>query len=211
MVAEPPLTFTPASSWLRVRRSQAANMTAGGIHLPETAQRRPAEGTVVAVGPGRALPGGHVRTIMWNTIGDLILFQPADFHEITNTFDGLVRAEKVVATLWPDGYLEPENDYVKINPAASQVQTRGGVILPEESRERALRGVILDYGGGELRLSGPLTGTRRSVHVMMGISEAEELTGRTCWWAGVKPALQVGGDDPCLLVHAADIFALEDP
>jgi len=171
---------------------------------------------VVACGLGRRVPGSQTRSVVWNGVGDQILFQPADFHEITDAFDGLVSAEKVVATLWSAGrqqseVVEPENSYVKIKPDVTEEQTRAGIILPEECRERAQRGMILDLGPGELRLFGPMAGTRRTCRDIMGVSENEPLVGRTCWWEGAKKSVQVEGSDPCLLVQAADLIMLEDP
>jgi chaperonin GroES len=214
MTAEAELLFRPLSSLLRVKRAQAAGMTAGGILLPDVARRRPAEGTVVAAGPGRARPDGN-RSVVWETAGDVILFQPSDFHAVTSGFDGLVSAERVVATIlvdegFPDS-VEPANDYVKIRPDAAQAETHGGILLPEDRRERAQRGVILAYGPGEVRLSGPLAGTRRPVRAIIGVDEDERLLHRTVWWEGAHKALEVGGEDPCLLVKAADLMFLEVP
>src|SRR5207237_1782125 len=148
-------------------------------------------------------------------VGDQILFQPADFYEITDAFDGLVSAEKVVATLWTAGrqqmeVVEPENSWIKIKSDATEEQTRGGIILLEASRERAQRGMILDLGPGELRLFGPMAGTRKSIRAIIGLSENEPLVGRICWWGGARKSVQVEGSDPCLLVQAADLIMLED-
>jgi chaperonin GroES len=46
------MTFRPLHDRVLVRRIEAAERTAGGIIIPDTAKEKPQEGEVVAVGPG---------------------------------------------------------------------------------------------------------------------------------------------------------------
>jgi chaperonin GroES len=46
------MTFRPLHDRVLVRRIEAATKTAGGIIIPDTAQEKPMEGEIVAVGPG---------------------------------------------------------------------------------------------------------------------------------------------------------------
>ncbi len=62
----------PLSNRVLVKRSKAEK-TKGGILLPETAQEKPKEGEVVAIGPGARDEEGHVRPLAVK-IGDRILF-----------------------------------------------------------------------------------------------------------------------------------------
>jgi len=56
-----------------VRRSTAEAKTAGGIVLPESAQRRPKQGRVLSVGDGRLLKDGSRAKPQVNE-GDRVLF-----------------------------------------------------------------------------------------------------------------------------------------
>jgi chaperonin GroES len=56
-----------------VKRVQSDTKTKGGIIIPDTAQEKPAEGMVVAVGPGAVRDDGSRRELLLKT-GDRILF-----------------------------------------------------------------------------------------------------------------------------------------
>lgn len=47
--------------------------SAGGIFLPESSKKKPTEGTVVAVGPGRYLENGE-RFVMPVKVGDVVIY-----------------------------------------------------------------------------------------------------------------------------------------
>jgi chaperonin GroES len=65
--------FRPLHDRVVVRRIDADHKTAGGIIIPDTAQEKPQEGEVVAVGPGtRNERGELVPTDL--KAGDLVLF-----------------------------------------------------------------------------------------------------------------------------------------
>jgi chaperonin GroES len=65
--------FRPLHDRVVVRRIDAEQKTAGGIIIPDTAQEKPQEGEVVAVGPGSRNDRGElVRTEL--KPGDRILF-----------------------------------------------------------------------------------------------------------------------------------------
>ena len=49
------MIFRPLQDRVVVRRVDPEQKTAGGIFIPDTAQEKPMEGTVVAVGPGAPL------------------------------------------------------------------------------------------------------------------------------------------------------------
>ena len=51
----------------------SSEKTAGGIIIPDTAQEKPQEGKVVAVGPGAKNEDGKV-TLMDVKVGDIVLF-----------------------------------------------------------------------------------------------------------------------------------------
>ena len=52
------VAIRPLGDKVLVQRLEAAEMTAGGIVLPDSAKEKPKEGVVVAVGEGRLLDDG---------------------------------------------------------------------------------------------------------------------------------------------------------
>jgi len=62
----------PMGNRIVVQREEA-KVTKGGILLPESAQQKPREGKVIAVGPGKADDKGRIQRMDVN-IGDKILF-----------------------------------------------------------------------------------------------------------------------------------------
>ncbi|HEY1604040.1 MAG TPA: co-chaperone GroES [Allosphingosinicella sp.] len=67
------MTFRPLHDRVLVRRIAAAEKTAGGIIIPDTAQEKPQEGEIVAVGSGARSEDGTV-TPLDVKAGDRILF-----------------------------------------------------------------------------------------------------------------------------------------
>lgn len=56
-----------------VRREEEEQKTAGGILLPGSAQEKPNQGEVIAVGSGRILDSGELRPVDVK-IGDIVVF-----------------------------------------------------------------------------------------------------------------------------------------
>ncbi len=67
------MTFRPLHDRSLVRRLEAAEKTAGGIIIPDTAQEKPQEGEVVAAGSGARAEDGTI-TPLDVKAGDKILF-----------------------------------------------------------------------------------------------------------------------------------------
>jgi chaperonin GroES len=65
--------FRPLHDRLVVRRVEADEKTAGGIIIPDTAKEKPAEGEVVAVGPGARNEKGEIVALDVRP-GDRVLF-----------------------------------------------------------------------------------------------------------------------------------------
>jgi chaperonin GroES len=65
--------FRPLHDRVLVRRASNDEKTAGGIILPESAQEKPMEGVVVAVGKGHLNDNGDVRPLDVKE-GDQIIF-----------------------------------------------------------------------------------------------------------------------------------------
>ena len=67
------MTFRPLHDRVLIRRIEAAEKTAGGIIIPDTAKEKPQEGEVVAAGTGTRDEDGTV-TPLDVKAGDKILF-----------------------------------------------------------------------------------------------------------------------------------------
>ena len=65
--------FRPLHDRVVVRRIEAQEKTKGGIIIPDTAQEKPQEGEVIAVGPGGRDETGKLIPIDLKT-GDTVLF-----------------------------------------------------------------------------------------------------------------------------------------
>ncbi len=69
----PSMAFRPLHDRVLVRRIDAPEKTAGGIIIPDSAQEKPSEGEVVAVGSGAKADDGTV-TPLDVKAGDRVLF-----------------------------------------------------------------------------------------------------------------------------------------
>ncbi|QRM53218.1 co-chaperone GroES [Sinorhizobium sp. BG8] len=67
------MSFRPLHDRVLVRRLDADAKTAGGIIIPDTAQEKPQEGEVVAVGPGARDDSGNLQPLDLKA-GDRVLF-----------------------------------------------------------------------------------------------------------------------------------------
>ena len=67
------MTFRPLHDRVLVRRIEAAEKTAGGIIIPETAQEKPQEGEIVSAGTGIRGEDGTIVPLDLKA-GDKILF-----------------------------------------------------------------------------------------------------------------------------------------
>ncbi len=67
------MKIRPLNDRLLVKRLQEEEKTAGGIIIPDSAKEKPAEGEVVAVGPGKVADNGE-RVALQVKEGDMVLF-----------------------------------------------------------------------------------------------------------------------------------------
>jgi chaperonin GroES len=67
------MKLKPLGDRLIVRRTEAADKSAGGIIIPDAAKQKPQRGTVVAVGPGKMMKDGSRRALQVRE-GDRVLF-----------------------------------------------------------------------------------------------------------------------------------------
>lgn len=67
------MKIRPLNDRLLVQRLEEEEKTAGGIIIPDSAKEKPAEGKVIAVGPGKTNDAGE-RVELQVKEGDVILF-----------------------------------------------------------------------------------------------------------------------------------------
>ena len=67
------MNIRPLYDRVVVRRNAEEATTAGGILLPGTAQEKPNQGEVIAIGEGKVLDSGEVRALTVK-IGDTVVF-----------------------------------------------------------------------------------------------------------------------------------------
>ncbi len=67
------IDFRPLADRVVVKRIEAEQKTAGGIIIPGTAQEKPQEGEIVAVGPGARDESGKLAPLDVK-VGDKVLF-----------------------------------------------------------------------------------------------------------------------------------------
>ena len=67
------MAVKPLEDRVLIKQSEAEEVTAGGIVLPETAKEKPQRGTVEAVGPGKLLDSGK-RGEMGLKTGDQVFY-----------------------------------------------------------------------------------------------------------------------------------------
>ena len=72
----------PLGSKVLVKRDKAPETTEGGIIIPDTANEKPLEGVVVAVGKGRVLENGKTQKLTVKK-GDVVFFGPYSGTELS--------------------------------------------------------------------------------------------------------------------------------
>ena len=79
----------PLGDKVVVKVSEEEEKTAGGIILPDTARKKPQEGKVLAIGPGKLLDDGKLAP-MNVKVGDIVIFAKYGGTEITVDDEELV-------------------------------------------------------------------------------------------------------------------------
>jgi chaperonin GroES len=120
------MKFKPLHDWAVIQRTDAEEKTAGGIIIPESAKEKPAEGIVVAIGPGKYKTDRDKekkkKKFVPTTLkpGQRVIFArymvteiEIDDEEIT-----LVREDDILGTVEESGALTVKKDYsVREKPA----------------------------------------------------------------------------------------------
>ena len=94
------MKFRPLQDRILVKRVDSEEKTAGGIIIPNSAQEKPQEGLVVALGNGKRLDDGTLIEVDLKK-GDRILFGKYSGSEVT--IDGeehlILREEEILAVI----------------------------------------------------------------------------------------------------------------
>lgn len=103
------MTFTPLHDWVLIRTGKSSEKSAGGIIIPDTAQEKPEEGEVLAVGAGRFIEDKNSnekikkKTFVKTTLkpGEHILYKQYATREVEGEDEKLmlVREEDVLGYL----------------------------------------------------------------------------------------------------------------
>ena len=68
------VSIKPLEDRIVVKAVEAQQTTASGLVIPDTAQEKPQEGEVIAVGPGRFNEDGDERVPMDISVGDRVIY-----------------------------------------------------------------------------------------------------------------------------------------
>ncbi|MEQ6340835.1 MAG: co-chaperone GroES [Gammaproteobacteria bacterium] len=94
------MKIRPLHDRVIIRRMEEERKSAGGIVIPDTAAEKPVRGEVIAVGKGKILENGEVRTLAVKP-GDRVLFGKYSGTEIKVEGEDLLvmREEDIVAVI----------------------------------------------------------------------------------------------------------------
>ena len=76
------MALRPLRDKVVVKPSEGEEKTAGGIFLPDSAKKKPQEGSVVSVGTGRILDDGTVKALAVS-VGDKVIYSKYGGTEVT--------------------------------------------------------------------------------------------------------------------------------
>ena len=75
-------SLKPLGDKVVVQVVEQEDKTASGIYLPDSAKKKPTEGTIIAIGTGRVLDNGE-RNKLSVSVGDRVLFSKYGGNEVT--------------------------------------------------------------------------------------------------------------------------------
>lgn len=94
------MNVKPIHDRLLVLRTEEAEMTKGGIIIPDSAKERPLEGKVIAVGTGKRLEDGSIAALDVK-VGDRVLFTKYSGTEIkvSGTDHLILREDEILGVI----------------------------------------------------------------------------------------------------------------
>ena len=90
----------PLGSKVLIKRDEAPETTEGGIIIPDTANEKPLEGEVIAVGSGKVLDNGKTHKLTVKK-GDIVFFGPYSGTELNLEGDDyiIVDENEIIAVI----------------------------------------------------------------------------------------------------------------
>jgi len=126
-------------------------ITNGGVYLPDDSQKKPHEGTVVAVGPGKNAP-------MEFKAGDTVIYQKYGGTSIIFDFEPftMLGSDGIMAYIDKEkSLLMPYGDQVIAKAIPGQKKSLGGIITPDRSQKTVSQQAIVQaVGRGATRKNG---------------------------------------------------------
>lgn len=160
-------------NYLRIEIIEPANLTAGGLALPDRAMSQPRWGRVLEVGPGAPDITGRLLPVPFQP-GDLVYFfahapvecdlTDLDSEQGTSYF---VSEGDVLLRLPPDAPLDPETILQYLRPAGNwclielidppERRSSGGIILPDNAKRKPVFAKVIAPGEGLRTMAASLT------------------------------------------------------
>ena len=202
-------TISPLGINLHIRLSKPADRSAGGVILPERLRENYVQGEILAVGPGMDLALMGLRSVVWPSPGETVLFEKHNLRLISK--DEAVLPETDLLALVDATGLIPLNDWLMLELADWDRGT-GRIVIAEEFQRRPRKGKLLAWGPGRLVTKGVRRGTRLSVPDMLQWNEEALQKGPVVHWHESSRVVDVGREHTeAVLVKAEDIVAVEVP
>jgi chaperonin GroES len=118
------MNFRPLHDRVVVRRIEEDQRTAGGIIIPDTAQEKPSQGEILAVGPGNYDDKGSIVPLEVK-IGDRVLFGKWGGTEIKfGSEELLIMKESDIMGVIEEGKAKAKAKPAKAKPAKSKKKSK---------------------------------------------------------------------------------------
>jgi len=134
----------PYHDYVIVDRIAAPAKSRGGIWIPESAQQKPLEGNVLAVGRGKILPDGSVRELDVKR-GDRVLFPKWSGEDVRESL--FLREDDIIGVMAEDGLprLLQNRILVKRDGIPEKI---GMLFIPQTAVHKPNTGVVVSVGPG---------------------------------------------------------------
>ena len=139
------MSFRPLHDRVLIRRVEAEEKTAGGILIPDTAQEKPMEGEIVAVGPGARGEDGKIQPLDVKA-GDRVLFGKWSGTDVkpegersTYLLDDVEHEKRSPFVRWGRRRNAGHGGYHEFKTRGSPAEARNASILLKPSKQRIVR------------------------------------------------------------------------
>jgi chaperonin GroES len=142
----------PLNTRLIVRPDDPESRSKGGIIIPDQAKVKPVAGTLIAKGPGMLMRSG-ARWPMPDVEegGRVVYSQYAGVElEIEGKLHLVLRDDDLILGGPDAGNLRPMGDRLVVRKDKAAEASRGGIIIPENAKEKVLSGEIVAVGRGKV-------------------------------------------------------------